>query len=312
MENRKVGIWLGLGIFFYPVIFSWLTLRNGYSIAARLISLSWMFFICFIFYSSEQGMAPVLGLLILGLFSLAVFKIGQFIWNLATKRKEKMLELINDDSRWAEYCNKKGFTPSMQKAILATYGVSKQPVYIHQKVKSVDQQTEQAINAFSPNKQEEITPVKNTKYLEQQIEDMMIRNSSKSDRQKKLVQQYQTATTHAQQPPMGKDKPLDDFDNKLITLWAGTTNVIEFTYQSYNSPKKRRQVRPTEVCFNDDGDFYIKGYCLEKNEPRTFRQSKFTAKIKVGSQRFDFDEWCADFLGVDVYESCPNCFIHYT
>ncbi|HIF9091482.1 TPA: WYL domain-containing protein [Photobacterium damselae] len=284
MENRKVGIWLGLGIFFYPVIFSWLTLRNGYSIAARLISLSWMFFICFIFYSSEQGMAPVLGLLILGLFSLAVFKIGQFIWNLATKRKEKMLELINDDSRWAEYCNKKGFTPSMQKAILATYGVSKPPVYIHQKVKSVDQQTE----------------------------DMMIRNSSKSDRQEKIVQQYQTATTHPQQPSMGKDKPLDDFDSKLITLWAGTTNVIEFTYQSYNSPKKRRQVRPTEVCFNDDGDFYIKGYCLEKNEPRTFRQSKFTTKIKVGSQRFDFDEWCADFLGVDVYESCPNCFIHYT
>ncbi|HIF9402629.1 TPA: WYL domain-containing protein [Photobacterium damselae] len=284
MENRKVGIWLGLGIFFYPVIFSWLTLRNGYSIAARLISLSWMFFIFFIFSSSERGIAPVLGLLILGLFSLAVFKIGQFIWNLATKRKEKMLELINDDSRWAEYCNKKGFTPSMQKAILATYGVSKPPVYIHQKVKSVDQQTE----------------------------DMMIRNSSKSDRQKKLVQQYQTATTHTQQPPMGKDKPFDDFDNKLITLWAGTTNVIEFTYQSYNSPKKRRQVRPTEVCFNDDGDFYIKGYCLEKNEPRTFRQSKFTTKIKVGSQRFDFDEWCADFLGVDVYESCPNCFIHYT
>lgn len=284
MENKKVGIWLGLGIFFYPVIFSWLTLRNGYSIAARLISLSWMFFIFFIFSSSERGIAPVLGLLILGLFSLAVFKIGQFIWNLATKRKEKMLELINDDSRWAEYCNKKGFTPSMQKAILATYGVSKPPVYIHQKVKSVDQQTE----------------------------DMMIRNSSKSDRQEKIVQQYQTATTHPQQPQMGKDKPLDDFDSKLITLWAGTTNVIEFTYQSYNSPKKRRQVRPTEVCFNDDGDFYIKGYCLEKNEPRTFRQSKFTTKIKVGSQRFDFDEWCADFLGVDVYESCPNCFIHYT
>lgn len=39
---RSVSILLGLGIFFMPYIFSWLTLRQGYSIKARVVSFMWM------------------------------------------------------------------------------------------------------------------------------------------------------------------------------------------------------------------------------------------------------------------------------
>lgn len=42
---RQVGLLLGLGIFILPFIFAWLTLRQGYSTPARVISMIWMVFI---------------------------------------------------------------------------------------------------------------------------------------------------------------------------------------------------------------------------------------------------------------------------
>lgn len=39
---RKVSILLGIGIFIMPYIFSWFTLRKGYSNLARIISFSWL------------------------------------------------------------------------------------------------------------------------------------------------------------------------------------------------------------------------------------------------------------------------------
>jgi hypothetical protein len=40
--QRKVGILLGVGIFFLPYVFSWFTLRSGYSNLARGLSLGWL------------------------------------------------------------------------------------------------------------------------------------------------------------------------------------------------------------------------------------------------------------------------------
>ncbi|WP_417509595.1 hypothetical protein [Methylophaga sp.] len=41
-EKRAVSIYLGLGIFFIPIIFSWFTLRRGYSSLAQVVSFSWL------------------------------------------------------------------------------------------------------------------------------------------------------------------------------------------------------------------------------------------------------------------------------
>ncbi|QNH52285.1 DUF4236 domain-containing protein [Acinetobacter venetianus] len=41
-RNRSISILLGLGIFLMPYIFSWFTLRTGYSSIARWISFIWM------------------------------------------------------------------------------------------------------------------------------------------------------------------------------------------------------------------------------------------------------------------------------
>jgi RNA polymerase subunit RPABC4/transcription elongation factor Spt4 len=41
-NTKKVSILLGTGIFLIPIIFSWATLRGGYSKTVQAISLSWM------------------------------------------------------------------------------------------------------------------------------------------------------------------------------------------------------------------------------------------------------------------------------
>jgi len=41
-KQRKVGILLGLGIFFLPYIFSWFTIRKGHSTLSRVLSFVWL------------------------------------------------------------------------------------------------------------------------------------------------------------------------------------------------------------------------------------------------------------------------------
>jgi hypothetical protein len=39
--TRKVGLGLGLGIFFLPIVFSWFTLRKGHSTLSKVLALGW-------------------------------------------------------------------------------------------------------------------------------------------------------------------------------------------------------------------------------------------------------------------------------
>jgi hypothetical protein len=44
-KKRNVGFLFGAGILFFPIIFSWLTLRKGYSTTLRAVSLAWLSFV---------------------------------------------------------------------------------------------------------------------------------------------------------------------------------------------------------------------------------------------------------------------------
>ena len=48
-EEKFVGIPLGIGIFFLPIIFSWLTLRKGHTRLAKIVSFFWLAFSIAIF-----------------------------------------------------------------------------------------------------------------------------------------------------------------------------------------------------------------------------------------------------------------------
>lgn len=58
--SRKVGILLGLGILFMPYIFSWFTLRQGYSKLVRSVSIGWMIFgfLLYFFLGSQNNVSP--------------------------------------------------------------------------------------------------------------------------------------------------------------------------------------------------------------------------------------------------------------
>ncbi len=51
--DRKVSIILLVGILFIPYIFSWFTLRDGYSVPTRVISIGWMVLILIIMLSGK-------------------------------------------------------------------------------------------------------------------------------------------------------------------------------------------------------------------------------------------------------------------
>jgi len=156
-----------------------------------------------------------------------------------------MLAIINDDEQWAAYCVDKKLTPSIQKFVLLTYGIKKEPVVI--------------------------------------------------------VKTDITKSNHSTKGPESDDFDKTKFDNELVTLWAGNTKSIEFTYESFHGEKLRRTINPTEVCFNDNDEFYIKGICLTRNAPRTFKEYNITTKIKSGSKRYNFDEWCDEILQVNIH-----------
>lgn len=46
--ERTVGPWFALGIFLFPIIFTWWLLREGHSTRARLIGFGWLAFCIFV------------------------------------------------------------------------------------------------------------------------------------------------------------------------------------------------------------------------------------------------------------------------
>ncbi|MDX7770950.1 MULTISPECIES: WYL domain-containing protein [Aeromonas] len=91
---------------------------------------------------------------------------------------------------------------------------------------------------------------------------------------------------------------LDKFEQSLTTLWAGYISGVEFTYVSFDGERSRRQVDVEELVFNDRGQFYIRGFCHKRIEQRTFKVRNIETKFKVGSKRYEFDDWCTQVLGL--------------
>lgn len=53
--KRKVSILLGIGIFLIPLIFSWFTLRAGYSTLSRVISFGWLILTLIFMFSTPSA-----------------------------------------------------------------------------------------------------------------------------------------------------------------------------------------------------------------------------------------------------------------
>jgi len=53
--KRNVGFLLGCGIFLFPYLFSWLTLREGHSDTARIISFAWLALLVFVYIAGPKS-----------------------------------------------------------------------------------------------------------------------------------------------------------------------------------------------------------------------------------------------------------------
>jgi hypothetical protein len=99
---------------------------------------------------------------------------------------------------------------------------------------------------------------------------------------------------------------LAEFEESLTTIWAGSTKTIEFTYEKpFERGRSRRRVDVEELMYDAKGRIILRGHCHKRGEERTFREDRILTKIKCGSKRYDFDEWCEELLGVDLYEVVP-------
>ncbi|WP_421196688.1 WYL domain-containing protein [Aeromonas enteropelogenes] len=113
-------------------------------------------------------------------------------------------------------------------------------------------------------------------------------------------QEPRSGSGYARRPAF--DPSFKSWESTLTTVWAGDTDDIEFTYINKKRERTRRRVTVDEVLMGNGSGFYIKGYCHVRGEQRTFNTDNIDTKIKVGSQRFEFDDWCERKLGIDLYD----------
>jgi hypothetical protein len=87
-----------------------------------------------------------------------------------------------------------------------------------------------------------------------------------------------------------------------VVIWQGKTKDIEFSYTDFKGNKSRRNITVNKVLFDEDSEnFYINGICKERQAERDFKESNISTMIKVGSNRYDFQEWMIT-LNVDTSE----------
>ena len=77
----------------------------------------------------------------------------------------------------------------------------------------------------------------------------------------------------------------DSFDNRTISVTIKEAiscgNLIKIIYCDYNNNESTRLVKPERIYFSK-GDEYLEGYCLLRNDMRTFKISRMS-KITVAS-----------------------------
>lgn len=111
---------------------------------------------------------------------------------------------------------------------------------------------------------------------------------------------HKSASVYSVDAKTSRSDVIDKFEQSLTTLWAGEISGVEFTYVSFDGERSRRQVDVEELMFNEQGQFYLRGFCHKRQEQRTFKVMNIETKLKVGSKRYEFEEWCYEILGLSA------------
>jgi predicted DNA-binding transcriptional regulator YafY len=76
---------------------------------------------------------------------------------------------------------------------------------------------------------------------------------------------------------------------------------VAFTYRSEKGETLRRQVKVARISTNSVGTVYLHGFCLLRNEQRTFKVCNITTKILEKSKRWDVVDWIENVSGLAAH-----------
>lgn len=84
------------------------------------------------------------------------------------------------------------------------------------------------------------------------------------------------------------------------TIWSEAPLEISFSYEDFNGDKSRRTILLNEVLSNKFGDYYFKGYCLDRDDTRQFKLDRVKSKILYENHRYSLDDFIYDVLDIDT------------
>ncbi|WP_241909827.1 hypothetical protein [Vibrio sp. 10N.261.55.A7] len=102
-----------------------------------------------------------------------------------------------------------------------------------------------------------------------------------------------------------KAKHVNNWAENLTSVWTGDAHDLAFEYPDSDGDKIERKVAVSEVLMNDEGMFYIKGFCYDKQEDRHFNVGKMD-NITFNGGQYGFSDWCHSVLSVNLFSVLPK------
>ncbi|OBU37436.1 hypothetical protein [Photobacterium phosphoreum] len=291
MESKKVNIWLAIGIVFFPILFSWVTLKKGYSKKAKIFSLIWLALTIISIFSSTKNItasiSSLTSILISGLFFFAVYKITLSILNLVNdSKKKKASTTLNDTQSVID-----SFSPHKQQEL-----------------------TSQDLNLTNQSIEQQLTPRRKRalynlalKILEDDVVSL-----DESKKLKSWLYKYAESKTDSSTRELYtavekvlEDKVLDDYESlELFSLLSDYCDDFEHQESvkekttkkvssvSYDDPlpllknlnigneyhiqyqDSSGEISSRNIIIRNINDNYIKAFCLLRKSHRTFKADR--------------------------------------
>ncbi|MEZ8824414.1 hypothetical protein AB6E04_08620 [Vibrio amylolyticus] len=102
-----------------------------------------------------------------------------------------------------------------------------------------------------------------------------------------------------------KANRVNSWAEDLTSVWTGDAHDLAFDYPDSDEDNEERKVAVSDVLMNDEGMFYIKGFCYDRLEDRHFNVGKMD-NITFNGDLYNFADWCQSVLSVNLFSVLPS------
>lgn len=96
-------------------------------------------------------------------------------------------------------------------------------------------------------------------------------------------------------------RSFDEWRADLSTIWSGPQRTIAFTYRAADEEVTRRHINAQKVMKDRRGRVYLEGFCLMRNEPRTFNFDRIKSSIEDEGKKYLPYDWLTDVLNIKSF-----------